>query len=148
MDKYVNEVGTRIGQLVWSQGGDTAEVFHLVSKVMQNSFPAKSWQGNKWIKIPDAGYKMVGSVPTELPNGVVLPPVVVAETNTKVWEGSNPEAFPGTPIPTGATNVPDRSWISPFNYAGATPTKALKYMLKNRPAGPPDPVIPREATYP
>jgi hypothetical protein len=141
MDEYVNDVGARIGQFVRSLGGDTADVVHLVSKVMANSFPVRSWHGTKWVKVPGAGYKVSGAVPTRLPNGTALPPVVVAETDTKIWEKTNPEAFPGSRIPTGATNVPDRNWLSRFNYSGSNPTKALKYMLKNRPTGEPNPKL-------
>jgi hypothetical protein len=148
MDTYVNKIGAAIGRYVRSVQGSTDDVVRLAGQVMKNSFPTRSWHTVRWNKVPGAGFKMSGARPTLLPNGIVLPAAVVAKTDPNAWRSSNPEDQNQVRIPTSQANKPIGTWQSNFNFSNRVGSIAQAYMRRNRPAGPPDPVVPHETPYP
>ncbi len=132
MDDYNNSIGREIGQYVRANEGSTADVIKFAKQVMMNSFPGGS-DDVSWEPGPDAGWRVNGARTTQLPNGVVLQPVVVAETSPDKWLSSNPRHNRTKKrLPTATVNWPSSGWETRFDFTDAG--KAARYQNRNRPA--------------
>ena len=132
MDKYNNDIGREIGQFVRSNNGTTTDIVKLAKKVMLNSFPGGSSDKVNWEPGSETGWQVKGARTTQLPNGVVLQPVVVAETDPDKWLSSNPrDNRTKRRLPTASVNWPSAEWENRFDYTDAE--KATQYLQRNRP---------------
>lgn len=134
MDDYNNAIGREIGRYVRANNGNTADVIKFAKQIMLNSFPGGSSDNVSWESGPDSGWQVKGARTTQLPNGVVLQPVVVAETDPDKWLSSNPrDNNTNELLPTSSVNWPTADgWENRFDYTGAG--KASQYLQRNRPA--------------
>ncbi|MEO9874083.1 MAG: hypothetical protein ABJM26_05445 [Anderseniella sp.] len=132
MDEYNNLIGREIGRYVRANDGTTADVIKFAKQIMLNSFPGGAGDSVSWEPGPDSGWQVKGARTTQLPNGVVLQPVVVAEIDPGKWLSSNPrDNNTNELLPTGSVNWPADGWENQFDYTGAD--KASQYLLRNRP---------------
>lgn len=133
MDDYNNSIGREIGRYVRANKGSTADVIKFAQQIMLNSFPGGSSDDVSWEPAPDAGWRVNGARTTQLPNGVVLQPVVVAETDPDKWLSSNPRHNrTKRRLPTASVNWPSSGWENRFDFTDAG--KAARYLHRSRPA--------------
>ncbi len=133
MDNYNNEIGREIGRYVRSNNGSTADVIKFAKLVMLNSFPGGGSANVRWEPGPETGWRVKAAKSTQLPNGVVLQPAVVAQNDPDKWLTGNPvDNETGQHLATKNVNWPGPGWEKRFDYTGVD--KAWQYLRRNRPA--------------
>ncbi|NNV89272.1 calcium-binding protein, partial [Roseobacter sp. HKCCD9020] len=134
MDRHNNSVGELIGRYVASINGSTEDVLALVNKVMNASLPS-SYDGD-WVAHDDL-FQALDATSITLPDGTVVGPILLAETNPAAWQGSNPRNEDGNRMPSSDANWPTgdtlNPWTDNFNYDGVE--GAADYISDDRGAG-------------